>query len=1130
MTKQIAAQVGANNYLFSFDLGTNSIGWSVFRLDSGTPVAIIDAGARIFSDGREPKSGNSLAEGRRVARGMARRRDRYKRRRKAVLRTLGEYGLMPANPKARAALVAETNDAKSDRRANDVYALRARALDEKLPLHHIGRALFHLQQRRGFKSNRKADRKSKDNEKGAIALGADRLALAMRDDGARTLGEFLVRRRGSDPGAWGHVRVRIDIDAAANDSASEDGKPAKAGYNFYPQRAMLEHEFDRIWNAQAAHWPDVLTDERKAHLARVMFYQRPLKAPIVGRCSFNPAEQRLARAHPLFQAFRLYKEVNELELVMPDESERKLTLDQRNALIAKLRGVRSATFSSLRKTLKLSERGARFNKEGEARDRLLGDEVNSALSDKAIFGNRWAKMSMERQWQVVEKLRDEADPFALHKWLVEDAGLSDEAAAKAADVNLPEGYGRLGPTALAAMLEELKADVISEAEAARRAGYDHALMREGEAVDLLPRYQDILERRIPPGTNNPDDDYDIRKGRITNPTVHIALNQLRAITNRLIACYGRPERIHIELARELNQSEDQKKEAISRNARNRRDAERRSGILRDHGQPDNGFNRQLLKQWEELNPENPCDRCCIYSGTVITPTMLFSGAVDIDHILPWSRTLDDSQANRLLCTREANREKRNYAPAEVPQWADRYDDILARAQRLPPNKRWRFARDAMARFEKDYDFLDRQLTDTQYLARLAHDYLGALFPGEEPDGDGVVRRRNHVVVVTGRMTEMLRRKWGLNSILPDHNFADPAKVKNRKDHRHHAVDAAVIGATSRSLLKRIADAARSGEEQGAEDAIRAIPPPWPSFRDDLKAVIDRVVVSHKPDHGTLPKPGERGRTAGQLHNETAYGLTGETDARGNPVVVYRKPFLALELKDLPSIRDENLRRLVMGATQGKSGKEFTAALLNFRRGAGHPYRNIRRIRVTKGLTVLPICDSSGRAYKGYLGDSNFRYDVWELPDGKWVPDVISMFAAHQPDFDPAKRRPHPAARKVLSLSQSDMVAYDDPRNGPTIGVVVKFGQNGQITLAPHNEAGKLSERHALPNSEEEALARGEKPAPDGRIAFDPFKYYAPTAGGLKKIKLRQIRVDEAGRVFDPGPRDHASRSRSAKAD
>ncbi len=502
--------------------------------------------------------------------------------------------------------------------------------------------------------------------------------------------------------------------------------------------------------------------------------------------------------------------------------------------------------------------------------------------------------------------------------------------------------------------------------------------------------------------------------------------------------------------------------------------------------------------------------------------MLFSGEVDIDHILPWSRTLDDSQGNSILCTREANREKRNHAPVEVPQWTGHYDDILARAARLPPNKRWRFARDAMQRFERERDFLDRQLTDTQYLARLAHDYLGALYPDEEPDADGVLKRRNHVVVVTGKMTEMLRRKWQLNSILPDHNFAQTAKGKNRKDHRHHAIDAAVIGATSRSLLKRIADAARDGEEQGAEDAIRAIDPPWETFRDDLKAVVDRIIVSHKPDHGTLPKPGKSGSTAGQLHNDTAYGLTCLTDERGNPVVVRRKPFLSLQPKDLQSIRDAELQARLNEATDGLSGKDFAAALVRFRE-TDAKFRRIRRVRLTEGLTVIPIRDATGRAYKGYKGDANFRFDVWELPDGRWVHDVVTMFDAHRPDFDWEGRRPHPAARKVLSLKQGDMVAYDHPKAVRTIGTVVKFGQNGQITLVPHNEAGDLKRRDALPCSEDEAIARSGAPEIGEPIDFDPFKYYAPTAGGLKKIRLRQIRVDETGRVFDPGPRDRDTR-------
>ena len=124
-----------------------------------------------------------------------------------------------------------------------------------------------------------------------------------------------------------------------------------------------------------------------------------------------------------------------------------------------------------------------------------------------------------------------------------------------------------------------------------------------------------------------------------------------------------------------------------------------------------------------------------------------------------------------------------------------------------------------------------------------------------------------------------------------------------------------------------------------------------------------------------------------------------------------------------------------------------------------------------------------------------------MPDGAWKHEVVTMFDAHQPGWESEIRRNCPTARKVLSLHQNDMVAFEHPQYGPTIGLVVKFGQNGQITLVPHQEAGDLKRRDSAPEQE------------------DPFKYYAPTVGGLRRAKARQIRVDEIGQVFDPGPRE-----------
>src|SRR3546814_19226906 len=66
--------------------------------------------------------------------------------------------------------------------------------------------------------------------------------------------------------------------------------------------------------------------------------------------------------------------------------------------------------------------------------------------------------------------------------------------------------------------------------------------------------------------------------------------------------------------------------------------------------------------------------------------------------------------------------------------------------------------------------------------------------------------------------------------------------------------------------------------------------------------------------------------------------------------------------------------------------------------------------------------------------------------------------------------------------------------------VVKFSGGGQITFAEHQEAGPLKARDAASSD------------------IDPFKYFYSSAGGLQKAKARQVRIDELGRIFNPGPR------------
>lgn len=236
----MAPRLSVDRLRFAFDLGTQSIGWAVLAIDdkgtSPRATGLIDCGVRIFDDSRNPKDEKPLGEQRRGPRGARRRRERFLQRRQRLMQMLIGFDLLPADPGARAALA-----------GLDPYRLRGEAFERALLPHEIGRAFIHLNQRRGFKSNRKTNRDDAD-DKGKIASAAERLRTQMQSAGSRTFGEFLWQRhRGPDglasPRNRQSVRIRVG------------GEESEALYAFYPTRDMLEAEFDAIIAAQRIHHP-----------------------------------------------------------------------------------------------------------------------------------------------------------------------------------------------------------------------------------------------------------------------------------------------------------------------------------------------------------------------------------------------------------------------------------------------------------------------------------------------------------------------------------------------------------------------------------------------------------------------------------------------------------------------------------------------------------------------------------------------------------------------------------------------------------------------------------------------------------------------------------------------------------
>ncbi len=964
-------------YRLALDLGSTSLGWAMIRLNiDNQPCAVIKAGVRIFSNGRNPKDGSSLAVTRREARAMRRRRDRLLKRKARMMRTLIEYGFFPTEESERKAL--ETLNP---------FALRAKGLDDALTPAEFGRALFHINQRRGFKSNRKTDKK--DNDSGALKTAISKLRETLKTENCRTVGEWLNKR----DVVGQTVRARYHQDKTIKD----DGKTKiNKYYDLYIDRAMIEHEFDTLWAKQAELNPVLFTEAARADLKDVLLHQRPLKPVKPGRCTFMPDEERAPLALPSTQRFRMYQEVNNLRILREGLKEEPLTLKQRDDLIAALEENRKRTFTQIKKLLGVGG-AVKFNFEDPKREELKGNTTSAILSEDKHFGSAWFKFDEVKQDAIVLQLVKQENEATLIRWLQDETGIDEERAETIANAGLQPGYGSLCALALARILPELRRDVVTFDKAVQAAGFDHhshiSPSATGEILLELPYYGEPLQRHVGFGSNDPKDSDEKRYGKIANPTVHIGLNQVRLVVNALIKRYGHPSEVIVELARDLKQSKDQRDEESKQQAKNQERNNRLrkdiAGVLKISEERVRRDDIEKMILWEELSFD-PADRHCPYSGAQISAAMLLSNEVETEHILPFSQTLDDSLNNKTVALRQANRVKGNRTPwdafgAQSIAGFD-YAAIVARAEQMPKGKRYRFAEDGYQRWLKDdAGFLPRALNDTRHMSKVAFEYLKLICPNTR--------------AIPGRMTAMLRAKFGLNDVLGLNG------EKNRNDHRHHAVDACVIAVTDQGLLQRFANASASARERQLNRLVENMPLPWESYRDHVQRAIDAIWISHKPDHSH----------EGAMHNDTAYGLRGDGKVSVHKMVEGKRERIEESLKVIA----------------------FTNAKANDRHGL--------------------LANGEPRPYKGYKGDSNYCIEIVRNEKGKWEGEVISTFDAYQlvREHGVARLR-HPATSVsgkplVMRLMIDDVVRSDVDGQTRTMRIATLSG-NGQVFMADTSEA------------------------------------------------------------------------------
>lgn len=1005
-------------YRLGIDLGTNSLGWAMVELDpANNPVRIYRLGSRIFSDGRVPKTGESLAATRTKARGLRLRRKRFLARRAKLLAKLASLGLFP-----------EEHDTIARRNLTtlDPYALRAKAVTEKIPPWHLGRALLHLAKRRGFKSNRLA---GDDDEAKTTGFGIARLESEL---GSAKLGQLLHQRldaerqqSAADPKYYKRSGVRFRPD---------QHKSKNEKFPFYPTRQMYADEFASIRSTQAPHLSITTADWDS--IRDLIFDQLPLRPQVRGGCRFlkDAAGKPLPRcrlALPSFQEFRILSDACHLRYRnSPLDPVQNLDADQRTKVLEILRSQGEVKFSSLRTKLHLPDE-SRFTIESGKREKLEGDKVGKLLSGKNLFGSSWHTLPLAERDAIVTKLieTEQADQLRTH---AESAWhLSPEAAQALADLSakkFPVGFAPFSQEFLHHIVPELEAGVarpegITYTEAVislskKLSFVDPFVPSDGSAPELPYYGQAMIEScvRVPNSPVAEEREY----GRFPNPTVHIALNQLRNVINKLIRTYGKPTQISIEITRDLKLSREARRELEERQTQNQRANEARDRRINEIAK-ENGLqlatdydNRLRLRLWEEQ--QDGAAHFCPYTGRTIPLKILFSDQIEVDHILPFALTHDDSPANKVLCFRDANRVKRKRPPHEAFGTSADWPRIEQLAALLPPNKLWRFAPDAMAKFNTE-EFSGKQLHDTRHLSKAARRYLTAICPG----GD--------VNVYPGRLTALLRHHWGLETILAPEN--DPDRIgKNRADHRHHSIDALVVALADRTALQRITFANQINNLQGI-----IIPAPWPmvrdladrgaviaaknAFRAEVAAAVGKISVSHRPDHNP----------AGSLHEDNAYGRVRSERRRPHQLweiekgfnLVRRKSVEGLSPADVANVRDPHLRTQLMrhlGTVDPKDKKAWALALQTFSIATG--VRSIRVLIKDKSARPITRYDSlNGRPHEKLLIPGEIHHIVfWLLPDRRTIhAEAVPVFDAGNPKL--VEKRPHPAARKLFSVHKGD---------------------------------------------------------------------------------------------------------------
>ena len=775
-------------YRLGLDVGIKSVGWCVLECDeNGEPIQINALNSRIFDAAEQPKTGASLAEPRRNARGLRRRIRRKSFRLERIRKLFSENGIE----------LFETQDdlicLKDEYKNLDVVKLRSDALDKNLTEAEFARVLYSLARHRGFKSNKRVVEtddgdeekkgKGKNKDEGKLLGSIRKSEDEMRESGMRTRGEQLYKKY------------------------LMEGKPVhnKGGdYSMCVSRDILVKEIELLFEKQKEFGNNFATDENKEKYLDIFLSQRNFdEGPGKGsqytgshdvkKCEIYRDEDVAAKGTYTSEWATIYQKINNLSIICGGDR-RHLSNEERQIAVELVKKVDKVSYKSFRKAIKLDDdyrfsalnysekkKSDKKKNEGESKSDVveINDVVDSlACEDKGDFitaknSNKIVKAlndNLKSDIELIDEIAEICTKYksenlfrnAIAESKIIGGRLDEETIEKLSKIDM-KGYGHLSLHVLREILPYLEEGMVYS-DAMQKAGHNHS--------------EHNFEKQKYLGTKEVYDAI----GGVTSPVVKRALSQTIKVIDAVIRQYGSPYAINIELARDMSMSKDERDKLKKENdARAAKNEAIRENIAKLNAMP-NSTNVLKYKLYEEQ------DHKCAYSMETLDINHLFEdGYYEIDHIIPYSRSFDDSFNNKVLVLQRENQNKRNSTPVEYFERIGRdYDEVLA-FWKAVYQKRNRKKLEFLQKKEiNESEWKNRALNDTRYasrmLANLIKDYL--LFDEKSKEKYG------RVETVKGAITSYLRRFWGVQKIREDGD-------------KHHAVDAAIIACVTPKTKNKI---------------------------------------------------------------------------------------------------------------------------------------------------------------------------------------------------------------------------------------------------------------------------------------------------------------------------------------